>query len=151
MRRPIGEVRLAVRCSQRELRAIDAFVLTGDFRTRSELVRKAIEQYLAARLKEVPQDSGSPEGPRVRLRSEEIEIVSRYAKLVSGGDLEGALAMLVRYGLQKLEVDEMVAKAERRTQNAPVSTREEELDLARLEMANGDVLGETEGHQRKRG
>jgi Arc/MetJ-type ribon-helix-helix transcriptional regulator len=151
MRRPIGEVRLAVRCSQRELRAIDAFVLTGDFKNRSELVRKAIEQYLSARLREVPQDPGPAEGPRVRLRAEELYAVSRYAKLVSSGDLEGALAMLVRYGFEKLEVEEMVAKAERRTQNAPVSTREEDLDLVKAEMANGGVLGETEGHRRKRG
>jgi Arc/MetJ-type ribon-helix-helix transcriptional regulator len=151
MRRPIGEVKLAFRTSRRELKAMDAFVLAGDFRNRSELVRVAIERYLSEKLHEAPREPGSVEGPRVRLRSEELDTVEKFAKLVAGNDLEEALAMLVRYGLKKVEADEMVKDAERRTHEAPVRAREEDLDRTRLDLAERGVLSETAEQRQRRG
>jgi len=47
------EVRVTVRISARDLADIDVFVSTGEFRDRSDLIRKAIKDYLNSRAKEV--------------------------------------------------------------------------------------------------
>ncbi|HLE96419.1 MAG TPA: ribbon-helix-helix domain-containing protein [Candidatus Thermoplasmatota archaeon] len=44
---------MTVRISARDLADIDVFVSTGEFRDRSDLIRKAIKDYLNSRAKEV--------------------------------------------------------------------------------------------------
>jgi Arc/MetJ-type ribon-helix-helix transcriptional regulator len=122
MRERVGEEKLAVRCSPQELKAMDSYVLAGDFRNRSALVRSAIEQFLEARLREMSGQPRPVEGPMARLAPEEVELLTRFAQRVHGGSLEDAIAMCVRYGLAQLGVDQRVKEAEDRLRNAPVLT-----------------------------
>ena len=95
--------RIALRCNRRELQLVDSFVASGEFRTRSELMRQALRDFLRARASSAvapaPDASGLIEVP-VRLRRDELETLIAHAKLVGNdrpvGDL---LSELVRRGV----------------------------------------------------
>lgn len=146
MRRTTEGERIALRCSARELKAIDAHVHAGGFASRSDLVRAAIEQYLSFSLQEVTR-RGTQEDPHVRLKEHELDLVSRFAEHVSGGNLADALAMLVRHGLDKMEADRLVKIAENR-QDSFDHAKHVTLDKGRLEIADRDA---PEGLDRRHG
>ncbi len=110
------EERIALRCARKELQLLDSFVVSGEFRSRSELMRAALRDFLRARAMSAvasPVPAANPglvEVP-VRLRSEEVETLSAYGSLVGNGrDLGDVLADLVRRGELELKVSELVQR-----------------------------------------
>lgn len=114
--RPEDE-RIALRCNRKELQLLDSFVATGEFDSRSELMRQALRDFLRARAMTgvastpPPDAKGLVEVP-VRLRPEEIETLTAYGELVENGEALGdVLAKLVRRAELELKVAELVARA----------------------------------------
>lgn len=114
--RPEDE-RIALRCNRRELQLMDSFVASGEFRTRSELMREALREFLRDRAKSAvepsPNASEIVEVP-VRLRREEVAMLMVHAKLVGNdralGDL---LAELVRVGEMHGNIADLVQRHSR--------------------------------------
>ncbi len=109
--------RIALRCNRRELQLLDSFVASGEFRSRSELMREALREFTRTRAL-----SGVPATPRVdsegivevpvRLRAEEWETLQEYARLVANGrTLSDLLAEFVRRAELELKVSELVSRA----------------------------------------
>ena len=78
--------RIALRCNRRELQLVDSFVVNGEFRNRSELMRHALRAFLRDRSASAvtapapaASESGVLEVP-VRLRREEIETYRAYRR-----------------------------------------------------------------------
>lgn len=126
------EERIALRCTRKELQLLDSFVVDGEFRSRSELMRAALREFLRSRAASV---ATAPQPPRpgdlievpVRLRAAEVETLRDYATLVGNGRALGdLLADLVRQGERKLEVLELVERARR-------SIRQDEVARERLD------------------
>lgn len=104
--------RIALRCNRKELQLVDSFVASGEFRTRSELMREALREFLRSRAQSAVVPPPSPEGlieVPVRLRRDELETLVAHAKLVGNdrplGDL---LAELVRRGELEAKIAELV-------------------------------------------
>jgi Arc/MetJ-type ribon-helix-helix transcriptional regulator len=142
------EERVGVRCARRELQFLDSFVVSGEFRTRSELIRAALKDFLARRAR---ADSEAPTStaPRtheapvaaaaglVSFRPEEMELLQSYADLVlNGASIGDALAAIVRQGLSMEKVRTVVAEqrglvrdsAERRTKVEGAGQTSQELE-----------------------
>ncbi len=102
---------------------MDSYVLAGDFRNRSALVRTAIQQFLEDKLREMSGRPAPATGPVANLSPEEAELLGRFAQRVHGGRIEDAIAQCVRYGMLALRVDEMAKVGEKRLMDAPVVTR----------------------------
>ncbi len=109
--------RIALRCNRKELALVDSFVANGEFRSRSELMRAALHEFLRTRaLSAVPtpaaaQLPGLVEIP-VRLRPEEAEAYATYAELVGNGRPRAdVLAEVLRRGELELKVSELVARS----------------------------------------
>ena len=121
------EERIALRCNRRELQLLDSFVASGEFRSRSQLIRAALRDFIRARslpaaASGATSTAGTIEVP-LRLRREEVETYRAYGDLVAGGrPLAEVLAELVRQGERKLEVGEIVQRA-RRTLRDEADTR----------------------------
>jgi Arc/MetJ-type ribon-helix-helix transcriptional regulator len=133
--------RIALRCNRRELQLLDSFVLTGEFRSRSELMRAALREYLRARALPAVQPpvgaapTGIAEVP-VRLRNDEVETYSAYGDLVANGQpLADVLATLVRRGGLELKVPDLVAQT--RTQKHQAEENRAQLEGLR---ETGDKL-----------
>ena len=140
--------RIALRCNRRELQLLDSFVASGEFRSRSELMRSALQEFLRARAAEalvVPaatQASGLVEVP-VRLRREEVETFASYAEHVANGQpLADVLAELVRRGEVELKVSEL-AKRSRQQRSEADQARASASALGRSgeELARRGVVG----------
>ena len=106
---------------------MDSFVASGEFETRSELMRAALHAFLRARAMSTaptpPRDAeGLVEVP-VRLRPEEYDAFESYARHVANGrPVRDILAEIVRRGEMELRVQELVARA-RATVREAVETR----------------------------
>ena len=108
--------RIALRCNRKELQLLDSFVANGEFRSRSELMRQALREYLRARAlssittPSAPDAQGLVEVP-VRLRPDEVATLSEYTTLVGNGRTLGdVLADAVRRGELELKVGELVQR-----------------------------------------
>jgi Arc/MetJ-type ribon-helix-helix transcriptional regulator len=108
--------RIALRCHRRELQLLDSFVASGEFQSRSELMREALRAFLRARALPAvtPPTASRPtdliEVP-VRLRAAEAETFRAYGTLVANGrELSDVLAELVRRGDLELKVTELVER-----------------------------------------
>jgi hypothetical protein len=138
------EERIALRCSRRELQFLDSFVVSGEFSTRSELIRAALREFLSHRARAAPEAPPAPPPPGpaplpdlvVPLRPEEREVVEAYAELVQDhAPVSSTLAELVRRGLRDGKVVEQLeatrslvrASAERRSQAQQAAKSPEEL------------------------
>ncbi len=106
--------RIALRCNRKELQLVDSFVSSGEFRSRSELMRVALRDFLRTRAASAMAPASEPAGliaVPVRLRRDELETLVAHAKLVGNdrpiGDL---LAELVRRGEMELKVAELVQR-----------------------------------------
>jgi len=109
--------RIALRCSRRELQLLDSFVASGEFRSRSELMRKALLDFLRARAApalSTPTAASTSDlvEVSVRLRPEEVETLATYARVVANGQpLADVLAEAVRRGETEMKVLELVKRA----------------------------------------
>ena len=108
--------RIALRCTRKELQLLDSFIANGEFRSRSVLMRQALREFLRARAMSAiatppaTDAEGLVEVP-VRLRPEEVESLSTYARLVGNGRTLGdVLAETVRRGELELKVTELVQR-----------------------------------------
>ncbi len=116
-RRPPEDERIALRCNRKELQLLDSFVVSGEFGSRSELMRAALRAFLRARTESavLTPATASPTGlleTPVHLRQDEVETFREYGALVSNGQLlTDVLAQLVRRGAVELKVAELVAQA----------------------------------------
>lgn len=109
--------RIALRCNRKELQLLDSFVASGEFRSRSELMRSALQAFLRARAAEVVQTPAAAQSPGlvevpVRLRPEELEAFAFYAEHVANGQsVADVVAQAVRRGEAELKVSELVQRA----------------------------------------
>lgn len=116
--------RIALRCARKELQLLDSFVVSGEFRNRSELMRAALREFLRARALSAVAPPAAAVGPGlvevpVRLRREEVETLNAYGSLVGNGrDLGDVLADLVRRGELELKVAELVQRHRSSAQQA---------------------------------
>jgi Arc/MetJ-type ribon-helix-helix transcriptional regulator len=130
-RRGPEDERIALRCTRQELQLLDSFVVSGEFRSRSELMREALRAFLRSRALPavIPLASGSPpeglvEVP-VRLRAAEAETYRAYGTLVANGrELPDVLAELVRRGDLELKVTELVERTRRTVREERSSTEQ---------------------------
>lgn len=134
------EERIALRCSRRELQLVDSFVATGEFDSRSELIRQALRSFLQKRASSgVPPPAADPRGlieATIRLRPDEVDTIQAYGQLAGNGQpLEDLLAVLVRRGELELKVAETVSRSR-------ASVREAHASRARLRALgeSGDAL-----------
>ena len=121
------DARIALRCNRKELRLVDSFVASGEFPTRSELMRTALHAFLRSHAMSTaptpPVDAeGFVEVP-VRLRPEEYAALETYARHVANGrPVRAILAEIVRRGEMEMKVHELVQRA-RATVREAVETR----------------------------
>ncbi len=82
-RRDLEDARIALRCNRKELELVDSFVSSGEYESRSELVRAALHAFLRSRaLSTVPTPPRDSEGfveVPVRLKPHEYEEWTAYA------------------------------------------------------------------------
>lgn len=122
-RRDPEEARIALRCTLKELRLVDSFVATGEFGTRSDLIRAALHAFLRSRTMSstttpTVDADGLVEVP-IRLKPEECAAAEAYARHVGNKmELRDALAMIFRHGEQKLEVAELARRARDQARDA---------------------------------
>jgi Arc/MetJ-type ribon-helix-helix transcriptional regulator len=121
------DARIALRCDRKELRLVDSFVTSGEFASRSELMRAALHAFLQSRaLSAAPAPAVDAEGfieVPVRLRPEEYAAFETYSRHVANGrPVRDLLAEFVRRGEMELRVQELVARA-RATVREAVETR----------------------------
>ncbi len=137
-RRPPEDERIALRCNRKELQLLDSFVASGEFRSRSELMRAALHGFLRERTKDAGSVPGvsSDETVPVRLRHDEIGELATYGELVANGTvLPDLLAQLVRRGALELKVSELVA----RSRQSVRESAEERSRLRALERSGADL------------
>lgn len=121
------DARIALRCNRKELQLVDSFVASGEFPTRSELMRAALHAFLRSHAMSTaptpPVDAeGFVEVP-VRLRPEEYAALETYARHVANGrPVRDILAEIVRRGELEMKVHELVQRA-RATVREAVETR----------------------------
>jgi Arc/MetJ-type ribon-helix-helix transcriptional regulator len=110
------DARIALRCNRSELRLVDSFVTSGEFESRSELMRSALHAFLRSRaLSAAPSPPVDAEGlieVPVRLRPDEYAVFETYARHVANGrPVRDLLAEIVRRGESELKVQELAARA----------------------------------------
>ena len=137
--------RIALRCNRRELQLLDSFVASGEFASRSELMREALRQFLRGRAFAgalVPGDADAAEVP-VRLRRDELVEFATYGEQVSNGQpLSSVIAELARRGAVELRVSDLVERARKSVRlSAEARQRLEALDASARELARRGVLG----------
>ena len=140
--------RIALRCHRKELQLVDSFVASGEFRSRSELMRAALREFLRDRALTVVERAPMP-SPRdlvevpVRLRSEEVETLRAYGELNGNGrDLADVLAELVRRGELEAKVRELLDRSRTSVRSAEASReRVRELSETSAELERKGVLG----------
>ena len=116
--------RIALRCNRRELQLLDTFVADGEFRSRSDLMRQALHEFLRARaspavLAPVAARSAGLLDVAVRLRPEEVEAFQVFADTVANGQSLGdVLAQAVRRGEVEMKVFELAKRARLQVQEA---------------------------------
>jgi len=103
------DARIALRCNLRELRMVDSYVASGEYATRSELLRAALHAFLRSRamssMPTPPVDADGLVEVSIRLRPEECVAAEAYARhMANRMELRDALALIFRYGEEKLEV-----------------------------------------------
>ncbi|MHB8351814.1 MAG: ribbon-helix-helix domain-containing protein [Thermoplasmata archaeon] len=137
--------RIALRCNRKELQLLDSFVVSGEFRSRSELMRSALRQFLRERAQggtTVPGQTGSEEVP-VKLRRDEIGDLTAYGELVANGTvLPDLLAQLVRRGALELKVSELVERSRKSVRDsAKEQAQVQELGRSGAELTRRGIIG----------
>jgi Arc/MetJ-type ribon-helix-helix transcriptional regulator len=128
--RPESEdARIALRCNRKELQLVDSFVSSGEFPTRSELMRAALHAFLRSRAlltaPTPPVDADGYVEVPVRLKPDEYAAFEAYAQHVANGRaVRDILAECVRRGEKAMEVYELIERA-RQTTRAAAKVRSE--------------------------
>ncbi len=140
--------RIALRCNRRELQLLDSFVASGEFRSRSELMRSALQEFLRARASEAVSAPAAALPPGlvevpVRLRREEVEAFTTYAEQVANGQpLADLLATVLRRGEVELKVSELAKRArQQRTEADEARASLSELSRSGEDLARRGVVG----------
>ncbi|MHB1916996.1 MAG: ribbon-helix-helix domain-containing protein [Thermoplasmata archaeon] len=117
------DARIALRCDRRELDLVDSLVASGEFSTRSELIRAALHAFVRSRAQSTTPtprvDSDGLVPTVVRLRPDEYATFVAYARTVCNGrPVEDVLAEVIRRGEIELKVHELAARARSTVQEA---------------------------------
>jgi len=117
------DARIALRCNRKELQLVDSFVASGEFPTRSELMRAALHAFLRARtLSATPTPEVDADGyleVPVRLTPEEYAELAAYAHHIGNRHaVKDTLAALVRRGALEFKVSELAQKARAQAREA---------------------------------
>lgn len=117
------DARIALRCDRRELDLVDSFVASGEFSSRSELMRAALYAFIRSRAQSTtPTPRVDTDGlvpTNVRLRPDEYATFVAYARTVCNGrPVEDVLAEVLRRGEIELKVHELAARARTTVQEA---------------------------------
>ena len=126
-RKEAEDARIALRCNRKELPLVDAFVTSGEYPTRSELLRAALHAFLRSRAMSaaptpVVDAEGLVEVP-VRLRPEEYAVFESYSRHVANGrPVRDLLAEIVRRAEMDLKLRELVERTRANVREA-VETR----------------------------
>lgn len=127
---------------------MDSFVVNGEFESRSELMRQALRDFLRSRALPAvtPPAAADPTGlleVPVRLRREEVETLSAYARLTGNGHpLADVLATLVRRGELELKVAELVQRTRASLREAAdARTSLEDLTRSAQDLERRGVVG----------
>ena len=115
--------RIALRCNRKELQLVDSFVATGEYPTRSELMRAALHAFLRSRaLSTAPNPPLDADGfieVPVRLTPEEYAEVQAYAHHIGNRQaVRDALASLVRRGALEMKVSDLAKHARSQAREA---------------------------------
>ena len=122
-RRDREEARIALRCTLSELRLVDSFVSSGEFATRSELLRAALHAFLRSRAMSTtptpPVDADGLVEVAIRLKPEECDAAEAYARhMANRMELRDALAFIFRYGEIALGVSDHAQRGVERSRKA---------------------------------
>ena len=122
-RRDREEARIALRCTLSELRLVDSFVSSGEYSTRSELLRAALHAFLRSRaMSSTPTPPVDSEGlveVAIRLTPEECAAAEAYARhMANRAELRDALALIFLYGEKELKVHELARHVRERNREA---------------------------------
>ena len=117
------DARIALRCNRKELRLVDSFVTSGEYQTRSELMRAALHAFLQSRaLSSLPTPAVDAEGfveVPVRLRPEEYAALETYSRHVANGrPVKDLLAEMIRRSEMEMKVSELVQRARANVRDA---------------------------------
>jgi Arc/MetJ-type ribon-helix-helix transcriptional regulator len=146
-RRDREDARIAVRCTLSELRLVDSFVASGEYTTRSELLRAALHAFLRSRaMSSTPTPPVDAEGlveVSIRLKPEECAAAEAYARHMGNrAELRDILALIFRYGEEHLEVHKHAQRArERSREAAEVRDRVGELSESGRDLERRGVVG----------
>ncbi len=146
-RRDREEARIALRCTLSELRLVDSYVAAGDYATRSELLRAALHAFLRSRaMSSTPTPPVDADGfveVAIRLRPEECAAAEAYARhMANGMELRDALALVFRYGEEKLDVDaHLRRKREQSREAAETRARVGDLSDSGRDLERKGVVG----------
>ncbi len=141
------EARIALRCTLSELRLVDSFVTSGEYPTRSELLRAALHAFLRSRaMSTTPTPSVDADGlveVAIRLTPEECADAMAYARHVANrAELRDALALIFRYGEKEAKVHEIARHVrERNREAAETRTRVGELSDSGRDLERRGVVG----------
>ena len=117
------DARIALRCNRKELQLVDSFVTSGEYPTRSELMRAALHAFLRSRAMSTaptpPVDADGLVEVSVRLSPEEYADIEAYARHIGNRqDVRDTLAMVVRHGERSLQLHELAERARSQARNA---------------------------------
>ncbi len=146
-RRDREEARIALRCTLAELRLVDSFVASGEYTTRSELLRAALHAFLRSRaLSSTPTPPVDAEGlveVAIRLTPEECAAAEAYARHMGNrAELRDTLALIFRYGEKALEVREHARRVREQNREAvETRTRVGELSDSGRDLERKGVVG----------
>jgi Arc/MetJ-type ribon-helix-helix transcriptional regulator len=117
------DARIALRCNRKELQLVDSFVASGEYPTRSELMRAALHAFLRTRaLSTAPTPPIDAEGyieVPIRLTPEEYADFEAYAQHVGNRrPVKDTLAEIVRRGELELKVKELAERARAKVREA---------------------------------
>ncbi|HTT16164.1 MAG TPA: hypothetical protein VMH49_02230 [Thermoplasmata archaeon] len=142
-RRDREEARIALRCTLAELHLVDSFVTSGEYATRSELLRAALHAFLRSRaMSSTPTPSVDADGlveVTIRLKPEEYAAAEAFARdMGNRAEVRDVLALAFRYGEEKLELRRHALRA-----------RELNRDAAQARTAAGDLSDSVEDLRRR--
>ena len=146
-RRDREDARIALRCTLAELRLVDSFVGTGEYATRSELLRAALHAFLRSRAMSStpapPVDADGLVEVAIRLTPEECAAAEEYARHVTNrAELRDALALIFRYGEKALDVRDYARRVrEQNREAAETRTRVGELSESGRDLERMGVVG----------
>ncbi len=120
------DARIALRCNRKELQLVDSFVASGEYPTRSELMRAALHAFLRHRaLSTAPTPPVDAEGfleVPVRLTPEEYAEFEAFAHHIGNRiAVRDALAVVVRAGALELKVSELTERGRTQARHAAES------------------------------